>query len=99
MGSFTTTVKIPYDKNNSDLCIYLSSSVCCINGLLYRIKRGKAGCSQIILYMYLFLRPEDCGLAQWLERLAQDRKILGLSPSHAELPMLEWALHITSISN
>jgi len=26
------------------------------------------------------------GIAQWLEGLAQDRKILGSSPSHAEWP-------------
>jgi len=34
------------------------------------------------------------GIAQWLERLAQDSKILDPGPSHAECPLLEWAPHI-----
>ena len=28
------------------------------------------------------------GIAQWLDRLAQDRKVLGSSRSHAERPLL-----------
>jgi len=34
-------------------------------------------------------------ITQWLERLAQNRKILGLRLSHTECPMWKWALHIT----
>ena len=36
----------------------------------------------------------DSGIAQWKERLAQDWKILGSNPSHADRPLWEWTHHI-----
>ena len=41
-------------------------------------------------FYYGFPKGWDNGITQWLECSAQDRKILSLSPSHAEHPLWEW---------
>jgi len=40
----------------------------------------------------------DNGIAQWLKRFTQDRKVLGSGPSHVEPPLWDWAPHISSSS-